>query len=256
MVSARRTRSASLPRVVNRISPAKTRSAPAAVRTSPRRRLKSAPQSRYGRIARSLTSLLALGAALGGAQVNTPRNQPRMGGRSGPYETRVAPYRAYSGPYHHSIYNVGPLGSLAVEVRRANEPFFKGISSIERKLAPGAVIGKNLVKARPVYVSMGKAGPILVGMAPRITPEQARVLISRGFKFNKNVRSNVMRGAIINPNLNVNLATQRMLISGLKKGKHGINVYPEAIRGKITKLVRANPYIATFEPIKTPALPK
>ena len=256
------TRSASVHRSVKRLSAPKTRSAPAAVRTSPVRRPSSAkkakPRSVSGRLARSLTRLLALSAALGGARVNTPRNQPRMGGPGGPVESRVATYSGYHGPYYHSTFSTGPLSnrSLAVEVPRSSTPFFKGISAIERKLAPGGVIGENLVKARPVYVSWGKAGPIRVGLVPRITPEQARVLESRGFKFHRNIKSKVMQGIPVNPNLNLNAPTLRLLESARNSGRRGLNVYPPGLRPKIRNMLKANPYMVTFEPKGKPSLPK
>lgn len=109
------TRSASVTRSLKRLSPPKTRSAPAAVRTSPVRRplstKKVKPRS-ASRLARSLTSLLALSAAFGGARVNTPRNQPRVGGTGGHVETRLARYTGYHGPYYHSTFNTGPLTDL------------------------------------------------------------------------------------------------------------------------------------------------
>lgn len=254
------TRSASVHRSVKRLSSPKTRSAPAAVRTSPVRRPSSAKKAkaRGSRLARSLTGLLALSAALGGARVNAPRNQPRMGGPGGPVETRVATYSGYHGPYYHSTFNTGPLSnrSLAVEVPRSNTPFFKGISAIERKLAPGGVIRQNLVKARPVYVSWGKAGPIRVGLVPRITPEQARVLESRGFRFDRNIKSKVMQGIPVNPNLNLNAPTLRLLESARNSGRRGLNVYPPGLRPKIRNMLKANPYMVTFEPKGKPSLPK
>jgi hypothetical protein len=255
------TRSASVHRSVNRLSSPKTRSAPAAVRLSPVRRAqtvkKSKPRS-ASRLARSLTGLLALGAALGGARVSTPSNQPRMGGPGGPPETRVASYSGYHGPYYHSTFRTGPLSnrSLAVEVPRSYTPFFKGISEIERKLAPGGVIGQNLVKARPVYVSWGKTGPVHVGLVPRITPEQARVLESRGFRFHRNIKSKVMHGVPINPNLNLNAQTIRLLEAARNTGRRGLNVYPPALRPKIKSMLKANPYMVTFEPTVRRSLPK
>lgn len=255
------TRSASVHRSVNRLSPAKTRSAPAAVRTSPvrRRSLKKAkPRSVSGRLARSLTSLLALSAALGGARVNTPRNQPRVGGAGGQVETRVARYTGYT-PYYHSTINTGPLSnrSLVVEVpRSSNAPFFKGIAAIEHKLAPGGVIGQNIAKARPVYISWGKGGPVLVGLKPGITPEQARVLESRGFRFSKNIRTKVMKGIPVNPNLNLNAPTLRLLEEARNNGRRGLNVFPKVLHKQIKHALKANPYMVTFEPTGKPSLPK
>jgi hypothetical protein len=143
-----------------------------------------------------------------------------------------------------------------VEVPRSNTPFFKGISAIERKLAPGGVIGQDLVKARPVYVSWGKAGPIRVGLVPRITPEQARVLESRGFRFDRNIKSKVMHGIPINPNLNLNAPTLRLLEAARNNGRRGLNVYPPALRPKIKNMLKANPYMVTFEPTGKRPLPK
>ena len=257
------TRSASLHRSLKRLSPPKTRSAPAAVRTSPVRRPSSAkkakPRSVSSRLARSLTSLLALSAALGGARVNTPRNQPRVGGAGGHVETRLARYTGYHGPYYHSTFNTGPLSnrSLAVEVpRSSNTPFFKGIAAIERKLAPGGVIGQNLAKARPVYVSWGKGGPVLVGLKPGITPEQARVLESRGFRISKNIKTKVMKGIPVNPNLNLNTGTLRLLEEARNNGRRGLNVFPKVLHKQIKSALKANPYMVTFEPTGKPSLPK
>lgn len=255
------TRSASVHRSLKRLSPPKTRSAPAAVRTSPVRRpssVKAKPRSVSGRLARSLTSLLALSAALGGARVNTPRNQPRVGGAGGHVETRLARYSGYT-PYYHTTFNTGPLSnrSLAVEVpRSSNAPFFKGIAAIERKLAPGGVIGQNIAKARPVYISWGKGGPILVGLKPGITPEQARILESRGFRISKNIKTKVMKGIPVNPNLNLNTPTLRLLEEARNNGRRGLNVFPKVLHKQIKSALKANPYMVTFEPTGKPSLPK
>jgi hypothetical protein len=182
-----------------------------------------------------------------------------MGGAAGgQVETRLVRYSGYT-PYYHSTINTGPLSnrSLVVEVpRSSNAPFFKGIAAIERKLAPGGVIGQNLAKARPVYISWGKGGPVLVGLKPGITPEQARVLESRGFRLSKNIKTKVMRGIPINPNLNLNAPTLRLLEEARNNGRRGLNVFPKVLHKQIKTALKANPYMVTFEPTGKPSLPK
>ena len=244
-LSPRKNRSASLPRA---------RSAPANIRgSSPRRpspRRASSPRKKtrgYGRLARGLVSMLAFTSLLGGAY--GPRNGSRVGGRPNrPQETRIMPYRNYKGPYHTSIYNINEFPVSVI-----NSPRMKGesqlFSSIERKMAPGKVIGKNIVKAKPVYLRSSKYGPVLVGMTPPITPEQARILLSRGFKFStKNIQNKVLRGELVDPNMNLNVNTQRMLEDARAQGKRGINAYPRHLQGQIRKLKATNPYLGTFEP--------
>lgn len=253
-LSPRKNRSASPPRA--RSAPANIRG-PSPRRPSPRRASPPRKKTRgYGRLARGLVSMLAFTSLLGGAY--GPRNGPRVGGRPNrPQETRLMPYRNYKGPYHTSIYNINQFPVSVI-----NYPRMKGenqlFSSIERKMAPGKVIGKNIVKARPVYLRSSKYGPVLVGMSPPITPEQARMLLSRGFKFStKNIQNKVLRGELVDPNMNLNVNTRRMLEDASALGKRGINAYPRHLQGQIRKLKATNPYLGTFEPAyKTKALPK
>ena len=178
-------------------------------------------------------------AILSGASLTQgPRNQVRMGGIANrPQETRVMPYTGH----RHVVFAVpGVYNVPSLPIRVINEPLVRSgnISSLERKLLPGRVIGVNAARAKPVYLREGKVGSVLVGFKPGISPEQARVLISRGYKFSsRNLQNNVMHGRLINPNAgSLNNPTKQMLTRAQLTGKTGLNAYPASLRGRIRSL--------------------
>ena len=179
-------------------------------------------------------------AILSGASLTQgPRNQVRMGGKANrPQETRVMPYTGHRHVVFAApgVYNVPSLPAQII-----NQPVSRAwavTSTVNRKLMPGRIIGKNAAKAKPVYLRNGKVGSVLVGFKPGITPEQAHFLLSRGYKFSsRNLQNNVMHGRLIQPNTSVvNNQTRQMFIRAQLTGKTGLNAYPASLRGRIRSL--------------------
>lgn len=234
------TRSASPRRPVRPTSSPRPSSAPGRIKYSVVRpkTAKAKPKKKGpGRFMRGLVTGLAL---LSGTRLaQGPRNQVRMGGLpSRPPETRLMRYTGHRQVVFAApgVYNVPVLPSRVV-----NEPIlgYKAVlGSLERKLMPGRIIGKNLAKAKPVYLSHGKYGAVLVGFKPGITPEQAHFLMSRGYRFsNKNLQSNVMHARLVEPNAGlINKQTQKMLALAQLNGKTGLNAYAGPLRHRIRGL--------------------
>lgn len=237
-----RTRSVSPRRPVRVANSHRPGSAPGRIRYSSARpkpkTAKALPKKKGpGRFMRGLVTGLAL---LSGARLaQGPRNQVRMGGLpSRPLETRIMPYTGhrhvvFAAP---SVYNVHRL-----PVQLIDEPSSKYktvLGNLQRKLMPGRIIGRNIVKAKPVYLRNGRQGSVLVGFKPGITPEQAHFLMSRGYKFsNRNLQSNVMHARIIDPNAKLlNNQTKQMLLRAQMTGKTGLNAYPASLRYRVRNL--------------------
>ena len=250
-----RTRSVSPRRAARPGSSPRPGSAQARVRYSAAKlpkKNRARPKKGSGFMRRLVTGL----AILSGASLTQgPRNYVRMGGKANrPQETRVMPY---TGHRHVVFAAPGVYNVPSLPVRVINEPLVRSgnISSLDRKLLPGRVIGVNAAQAKPVYLREGKAGPILVGFQPGISPEQARVLISRGYKFsNRNLQSQVMHGRLINPNArSLNNRTKQMLTRAQLNGKTGLNAYPASLQTRIRGMTKK---IAGFGAIVPQGPPK
>ncbi len=236
-----RTRSASPRRAARPASSPRPGSAPSRVRYSPAK-LPKKPSTRSKKKGSGFMRRLVTGLAIlsGASLTRGPRNQVRMGGNANrPQETRMMPY---TGHRHVVFAAPGVYNVPSLPIRVINEPLVRSgnISSLERKLLPGRVIGVNAARAKPVYLREGKAGPILVGFQPGISPEQARVLISRGYKFsNRNLQSQVMHGRLINPNAgSLNNRTKQMLTRAQLNGKTGLNAYPASLQTRIRGMTK------------------
>ena len=202
---------------------------------------------------KKLVQFLALSSLLG---AGGPRNAPRMFGRAtGPYESRMV-RSSYVTPAQEAatVYPVGNISKRKIQEYYGELPpvIMSKISKFNRKLT-GGYIPENILSAKPVYVTMGKAGPIQIGMKPGLAPEQVRVLLSRGYRIqNNSSRKKALTGALINPNTSVNRQSQRFWAQA---SGTGVNAFPVALRGKVRKAIKENPEMSLFQPVGRPALP-
>jgi hypothetical protein len=160
------------------------------------------------------------------------------------------------------VYNVPNLPTQIINQPTSRVRTVK--TSFNRKVLPGYTITANFAKARPVYIrpthvaSVHNDDRLLVGFKPGITPEQARILESRGYTFsNRNLREKVKKGEIINPNTSLlNSQRQHELRARLSEGKTGLNAYPGWLRSQVGKLARRYTGFAAIVPGNRKALPK